>query len=228
MKKLFLLTLLATTLLQCSCSQEKKNIEAVRLANIRDFEYEYSLAKTNILNYKSLMWREKRSNALEKLRSFNLKNFKEAIICDASLVYSYPEEGAYCLLIDRLDPFYRIYDIEMKNGEKTFLAKKRKHEFWGTETDCFEAGKSKLKRYHKEHEVVGIVFTYTYYWEPEDSEYNAFKELNKQDWKVRFLKSGVPVTEWHPVTFYDFESKEYQEVFEKFRESVSKSQEQQR
>ena len=55
MKKLFLLTLLATTLLQCSCSQKKKNIEAVRLANIRDFEYEYSLAKTNILNYKSLL-----------------------------------------------------------------------------------------------------------------------------------------------------------------------------
>ena len=38
---------------------------------------------------------------------------------------------------------------------------------------------------------------------------------------MRFLKSGVPATEWYPVTFYDFESKEYQEALEELKQSIN-------
>ena len=226
-KDLFLFALLAIMTLQCSCSHEKENIEEIRLDTIRSFESAYNAIKTRVKkdevkkNAGSLMYANAFSNTLEKLKSFKLDDFKEAIITSASLINETPDNEGYELCVYRIDPFFQIYDLEIDNGEKTFVIKE-------DDSESFEECRKKLKYYHKLHDFLEIAFMKRYSWSPEDNEYTEIKKSDKQNWRVRFLKSGVPATEWGPVTFYDFESKEYQEAFEKFRESVSKLQKQQR
>ena len=222
-KDLFLFALLAIMTLQCSCSHKKENIEEIRLDTIRSFESAYNAIKTNVKkdavkkNAGSLMYANAFSNTLEKLKSFKLDDFKEAIITSASLINETPDNEGYELYIYRIDPFFQIYDLEINNGEKTFVVKE-------DDPESFEECRKKLKYYHKLHDFLEIAFRKSYSWTPEDNEYAEIKKSDKQNWKVRFLKSGVPATEWYPVTFYDFESKEYQEAFEKFREFVRENQ----
>lgn len=121
MKNILLLFIfLAIVILQCSCSQQKKNIEAVRLENIRNFEDSYSRAKTNILDEMCLANAERLGNTLEKLKGFKLSGFKEAIITSA-ILYKSLDRDMYVLTMDRIDPYFRVYEIEMNNEEKTLV-----------------------------------------------------------------------------------------------------------
>jgi hypothetical protein len=225
MKNLFLFTLLIVTLLQCACSKsqereniepiERENIEALRLDNIKFFEKCYS--NIDINNKECLMLREKYNDVLEKLKSFNLDDFKEPIIASAVLCEQAEPEN-YSLMIERIDPFFRAYDTELDNGKKTLVIAR-------DSISRREKNRLSLKDYHKSKLKGGLlglkmVYSTMYRIKKED-----IKEENKHKLKVRFSKKGVPATEWYPVTFYDFESKEYQGALEKFKESVSKSQE---
>lgn len=216
MKNILLLFIfLAIVILQCSCSQQKKNIEAVRLENIRNFEDSYSRAKTNILDEMCLANAERLGNTLEKLKGFKLCGFKEAIITSA-ILYKSLDRDMYVLTMDRIDPYFRVYEIEMNNEEKTFLIENVKFPLFDPERE-----KQLLKYYDKVYHFVRIAYPNMQFWTPNDKEYTEIKNSNKKNWRVRFLKSGVPATEWHPVTFYDFESKEYQKSLEELKQSIN-------